>query len=169
MIEGVIIKRLDPHCDERGWFMEGFRSEDFGIDVAQVSFALRVAGIKNGWHVHKNHSELFVVVRGILRLAMRDCREGRDICVDYPRDDLFNEWVMFGYSDTPEQYEEVVMSEYDNVAVLVPAGVAHAYRTFTDTIISYAATETYESSQHDEGRIEPDRWGNEWMRDIEAR
>lgn len=166
MIEGVKIKELGTFSDERGYFREVCRFPDFDVTPMQASHAFRVAGQSNGWHIHRYHDELFYVARGVLRLCLKDCRTGTGVRVSYPYDDLWDVTVNFGLSKTPDEYEEIVMSEHCTLAVLVPAGIAHGYKVLSDVDIFYFATKTYETSRHDEGRINAGRWSHDWMRGI---
>lgn len=170
MIEGVIVRDLVTHTDERGFFREVARFEDFGIEAKQVSHAYRATGIANGWHIHAQHSELFYVPRGILRLCLKDCRTDKFTSVSYPYDNLEQQGIVFGLSSTPGEYNEVVLGEFIPKAVLVPPGVAHAYKVLSaDCDIVYVATATYETSKHDEGRIRWDYWKHDWTRSTEVR
>lgn len=169
-IEGVIVRDLTTHCDERGFFREIVRFGDIGFIPAQSSHAVRVAGVVNGWHIHRRHDELFFVVQGVMRLCLKDCRDGYFHNIDYPYDDIHGLDVRFDISSTPSEYQEIVLSEYEPRVAVVPRGVAHGYVVLSGPChIVYWATETYDTSRHDEGRIKPSRWGIDWMRNIEIR
>ncbi len=169
MIEGVQILELKSFGDERGFFREIMRAGDINVSIAQISHAFRIAGISNGWHIHRYHKEVFYVARGSLRIAMKDCRCGKSMFVAYPYNEE-SKWVNFGLSSTPLEYQEVVIGEYTPRIVVVPAGVAHGYRVLQDTDIIYAATATYETSRNDEGRLPPDIWPlHDWERGIETK
>ena len=170
MIEGVVVKEIKRHPDERGFFSEIVRFDDLGIIPKQESHAYRVTGVSNGWHIHLFHIETFYVVRGVMRLCLKDCRYITSVLVDYPYDKLYKQAVNFVPCETCGEYMEVVLSEYDPKAVVVPAGVAHGYKILEAADIIYTATATYETSQHDEGRIEWNRWPeHNWTRNIEVR
>ena len=170
MIEGVVVKDLVTHPDERGFFREVVRFGDVGFDVKQASHAFRIAGQANGWHIHRYHHELFYVTQGVLRVCLKDCRNGYPIQTDYPYDDLREQPVVYGQSSTELEYQEVVLSEYDPRFVIVPRGVAHGYKVLQDADIFYFASATYETSRHDEGRIDPSRWPqHDWTRGIPTR
>ena len=164
MIEGVQVLELKSYSDERGFFREVIRFTDLGIAPAQESHAFRIAGIANGWHIHRYHRETFYVVRGSLRVVLKDCRTGEPIHVSYPYNHDEKD-VIFGLSGTPGEYQEVVIGEYTPRIVSIPAGVAHGYRVLQDTDIIYTATATYETSRNDEGRIDPSYWSeHDWQR-----
>lgn len=169
MIEGVKISDLKTYPDERGFFREIIRFDDFESSPKQASHALRVAGISNGWHIHRYHRETFYVVRGIIRLCLKDCRHGGVEVISYPYDHKDKD-VSFGLSTTPGEYMEIVLGGQVPRVVSVPAGVAHGYRILQDSDIIYTATATYETSMHDEGRIAPDRWPeHDWTRGVETK
>lgn len=60
-IDGVIIKRLARHKDERGWLAELFRSDEippeFSPEMAYMS--LSHAGVVRGPHEHVHQADLF--------------------------------------------------------------------------------------------------------------
>lgn len=170
MIEGVKIVPIVRHTDERGFFNEIVRFDNLGIDPKQESHAYRVAGVSNGWHIHRYHIETFYVIRGIMRLSLKDCRNGWPITVSYPYDNITEMAVVFGSSQTPLEYAEFILSEYDPKAIVVPAGVAHGYTVLKECDIIYTATATYETSRRDEGRIKWDYWqDHDWTRGIEIK
>ena len=55
MIEGVEIKELRTHLDERGFFRELIRVSDefFHEGFGQWSHSLMYMGTAKAWHVHK--------------------------------------------------------------------------------------------------------------------
>lgn len=171
MIEGVIVKDLVTHADERGFFREAARFDDFGIEAKQISHAYRATGIANGWHIHRRHHELFYVPRGILRLCLKDCRSEDTLYIAYPYDGIESITDSFPKSSTPDEYAEIILGEFNPKSVLVPPMVAHAYKILSaDCDIVYVATATYETSRHDEGRIQWDYWPeHDWTRSTEVR
>jgi len=171
MIDGVKVVELKTYPDERGFFREIARFGDMGIVPQQISHASRITSIANGWHVHQNHSEMFYVTKGVLRLCLKDCRTNKTIWVGYPYSGIESMSCNFGESSTPNEYMEVVLSEMMPKTVLVPPGVAHAYKVLGgECDIVYAATATYETSRNDEGRIAYNHWPeHEWWREVEIR
>jgi dTDP-4-dehydrorhamnose 3,5-epimerase len=170
MVDGVQVIELTSHGDERGFFREIARFRDFGFNSEQLSHAFRIAGIANGWHIHRYHREMFYVVRGSLRLVLKDCRTGDPIPVLYPYNNHDLKLVNFGLSSTPLEYQEIVIGEHMPRIVIVPAGIAHGYRVLQDTDILYAATDTYERTRNDEGRIAPNFWPqHHWERTTETK
>jgi dTDP-4-dehydrorhamnose 3,5-epimerase len=76
MIEGVVIKTLKTHGDNRGFFREIFRfSEEFeNVSVRQLSHSLVKKGVIKGWHGHKKQSQWNYVVTGLIKVALHDNR-----------------------------------------------------------------------------------------------
>lgn len=171
MIEGVKILELKTFSDERGFFREMIRFSELGIDAKQISHAHRGTGVANGWHIHQHHSEIFYVSLGVMRLVLKDCRNGETVLVEYPYSgDVVNR-VNFGKSSTPNEYMEIILGEFDPKVIVVPNGVAHGYKILSgECDIIYAATATYETSRHDEGRIPYAFWPeHQWHREIDIR
>jgi len=138
MIQGVSIKRLERHPDERGYFMElgRFDEDTFFNDpgVAQASLPLRLAGV-TAWHVHPHQVDWWWVAQGDLQVALIDRRTG---------------------SDTFNQVAEFYMGEhYDQSFVLkIPAGVAHGFRVRLGPMrLLYFTSMTYNEAE--EQRLDP--------------
>ena len=76
MIDGVIVKRLVTHSDERGFFRELFRfPEEFSdVPVGQLSHSLVNEGVIKAWHGHKVQSQWNYVVSGLIKVGLHDNR-----------------------------------------------------------------------------------------------
>lgn len=72
MIEGVIIKELVTHTDDRGFFREVFRfSEEFkNLSIGQLSHSLVKEGVIKAWHGHVYQSQWNYVVVGKIRSSI---------------------------------------------------------------------------------------------------
>ena len=77
MIDGVIVRELLTHHDDRGFFREIFRFvEDLpGLQIGQMSHSLVNAGIVKGWHGHKMQSQWNYVAVGKIKVALYDDRK----------------------------------------------------------------------------------------------
>ena len=55
MIEGVVVRNLKTHSDERGYFRELIRVTDdfFAEGFGQWSHSLMFNGVTKAWHYHK--------------------------------------------------------------------------------------------------------------------
>jgi dTDP-4-dehydrorhamnose 3,5-epimerase len=136
MIEGVEIKDLRSHPDERGFFREVIRVTDafFGEGFAQLSHSYMHPGVAKAWHVHKTQVDWWYVPVGALKLALYDTREG---------------------SPTRGERQELYLGEmYPAQVVKIPPGVAHGCRALTGTHLLYVTSRTYDPAE--EGRIPHD-------------
>lgn len=137
MIEGVVIKQLIKHPDERGFFQEIIRSTDdfFKEGFGQLSFSFVHHGIIKAWHLHKVQSQWTCVVKGTAKVALHDCRENSK---------------SFGKT------MEIVTGENNEAIVYkFPPGVAHGYQCINGPmLVLYVTSGTYDLS--DEERISYD-------------
>jgi dTDP-4-dehydrorhamnose 3,5-epimerase len=137
MIQGVEVKDLLTHRDERGFFRELARDTEEIVSEgwAQVSHSLMHPGVAKAWHVHATQVDWWYVPVGDLKVALYDTREG---------------------SSTRGQLDEFFLGEhYDAKLLKVPAGVAHGCRVIGDTThLIYLTSKTYNPDE--EGRIPHD-------------
>ena len=110
MIDGVIIRPLKTHGDERGFFREIFRfSEEFDdVPVGQMSHSLVKTGVVKGWHGHTEQAQWNYVVTGQIKVALLDDRK---------ESPTYNERLDFFSGD-----------EQEPSAYYFPPGVLHAYK-----------------------------------------
>lgn len=110
MIDGVILKQLVTHADERGFFRELIRVTDdfFSAGFGQLSHSLVYPGIIKAWHAHKVQSQWTYVATGLLQVALHDNR---------PDSPTFRETMEFLAGDNQPA------SVYS-----LPSGVLHGYR-----------------------------------------
>ena len=75
-IDGVVLKELTTHADERGFFREIVRVTDpfFGEGFAQLSHSLMYPGVAKAWHIHKAQVDWWYVPLGNLKVALYDLR-----------------------------------------------------------------------------------------------
>ena len=68
MIEGVVLKTLVTHTDERGFFREIIRSTDdfFKEGFGQWSHSLMYPGVTKAWHIHEKQTDWWYVMDGTL-------------------------------------------------------------------------------------------------------
>ena len=69
MIEGVVLRALETHSDERGFFRELIRVTDdfFSEGFGQWSHSLMYDGVIKAWHLHRIQTDWWYVVSGVLR------------------------------------------------------------------------------------------------------
>ncbi len=135
MIDGVQLKQLKPHVDERGFLMEMLRSDDpIFTAFAQCYVSMNYPGVVRAWHYHKRQADHFVVVKGVCKVVLFDMRDG---------------------SPTHGEVQELFLGENNPILVKVPVGVAHGYKT-VGTEPSYLInfpTELYDPADPDEFRL----------------
>ncbi len=135
MIDGVHIKRLTRHCDERGFFMEILRDDDELLArFGQTSYTMSYPGIIKAFHWHRRQDDLWFVAAGSALVVLHDLREG---------------------SPTRGETQSLITGEQDPALVLIPAGVAHGYKVLGDRPLGlfYHTTESYDRAAPDEERI----------------
>ena len=75
--QGVSVRSLQTHHDERGSLTELFRASwGTGIDVVQWNYSESEAGVLRGVHVHVKHADYLIVLRGRASIGLRDLRMG---------------------------------------------------------------------------------------------
>lgn len=148
MIDGVEVKALTTHVDERGYFRELIRVSDsfFGEGFGQWSVSMMRPGVVKAWHYHKAQVDWWYVATGTLRVALHDLRP-----------------------NAPSRGETMEMLMGDNqppIVLRVPPGVAHGCRCVAGpACLFYVTSRVYDPS--DELRLPSDdpRIGYDWTRD----
>jgi len=111
-IEGVEVRSLQKHEDERGWLSELYRTDEWDHRVALCYLSWTQPGKARGPHEHLYQSDYFAFLGpGMLRLYLWDAREESKSHLDRMRLDVG--------ADNP-------------VVVLVPPRVVHAYKCISD-------------------------------------
>lgn len=109
-IRDVVVKDLRKFVDERGWLTELFRhdelSEEFYPTMAYIS--LTQAGVTRGPHEHVAQADLF--------------------CFIGPSNFKLRMWDNRPDSETYRSVMTLFVGEDNPTSVIVPKGVAHAYR-----------------------------------------
>ena len=135
MIEGVEIKQLTKHADERGYLMELLRCDDAIFrKFGQAYVSLNYPGVVRGWHYHKKQDDYFAVVKGMAKVALYDARED---------------------SPTRGQVDEFFLGEQNNILLKIPVGVMHGYKTVgaEPSLLINFPSEPYDPQQPDEYRL----------------
>lgn len=146
MIDGVLIKELVRHPDERGYFEEMIRKTDdfFAEGFGQVSHSFMVSGVVKAWHVHKTQVDWWYLLQGVIKVALFDLREN---------------------SKTHRELMELVLgSDEPNKIIKIPPGVAHGLKVLEGPAdLVYVTSGMY--TKEEEGRIlynDPDI-GYDWI------
>ena len=135
MIEGVEIKQLRVNADERGFLMEILREDDEIFQhFGQAYVSLNYPGVVRAWHYHKLQDDFIAVVKGMIKLALYDARDG---------------------SPTKGQVEEHFLGEQNNILIKIPVGVMHGYKTIgvEASLLLNFPTKTYSRAEPDEYRL----------------
>ncbi len=150
MIDGVQTKALIRHPDERGFFEELIRRSDpiFAEGFGQLSRSSMVTGVVKAWHVHTTQVDWWYVVKGTVKVALYDGRQG---------------------STTHKELNEFTLGEAGQDVILkIPAGVAHGLKVMRGPAeLVYVTSSMY--SKDEEGRIAYDdpEIGYDWVQGME--
>jgi len=146
MIDGVVLKNLTTHIDERGFFREIIRVTDdfFKEGFGQWSHSLMYPGVIKAWHIHKKQTDWWYVGTGVLKVVLYDKRPE---------------------SATYRQSLEVMLGDgYEPSILKIPPGVAHGCKCLAGPAnLFYITSHTYDPEE--EGRIPHDdlEIGYDWL------
>jgi dTDP-4-dehydrorhamnose 3,5-epimerase len=152
MIEGVVLKELVTHTDERGYFREIIRVTDdfFKEGFGQLSVSRMYQGVIKAWHIHKNQIDWWYVGSGVLKVVLADRRKE---------------------SKTYGQIMELLMGDNQKSGVLrIPPGVAHGCKCLSGPAdLYYVTSSVYDTAE--EGRIKYDdkEIGYDWLKGPEIK
>lgn len=152
LIQGVWLKSLITHADERGFFREVLRTTDdfFSEGFGQWSYSLSHTGVIRAWHWHRLQTDWWFVPVGVLKAALYDLRE------ESPTYGVTNEFMMG--------------DNYDPMVLKIPPGVAHGFKVVQGpACLSYITSRVYDPA--DEGRIphDDDTIGYDWLKGPEIK
>jgi len=151
LIDGVEIKQLTTHPDDRGFFREVIRTSDpfFAGAFGQWSHSMMVTGTIKAWHVHNIQTDFWYVVSGLIRAAVA--------IITKPE---------VGSSHYVKKYNQFLMGDNQPPIVLkILPGVAHGLKVLQGPAhLLYITSEEYDGS--DEGRIAYDALGYDWHKEV---
>jgi len=134
-IDGVAIKQLRVIPDERGRLMEMLRSDDEVFEKFGQSYVTTTyPGVVKAWHMHKKQNDNVVCVRGMIKLALFDGREG---------------------SSTKGEVMEIFLGEHRPILVHIPREVYHGWKCVSEyeAYVVNTPTELYDYDEPDEYRL----------------
>jgi len=134
-IEGVKIKPLKVHCDDRGYLYEVLRSDDeFFNGFSQSNITMTYPGVIKAFHWHKKQDDIWVVAKGEIMAVLYDLRKK---------------------SKTYGTVQTVFMGDNNRIALYIPRGVAHGYKVLgtEPAILVYYTNQLYNPKDPDEQRI----------------
>lgn len=146
MIEGVEVKKLITHCDDRGYFREILRDDD-GLysRFGQTSFTKTNPGVIKAFHWHKRQDDLWYIADGMAKVVLHDIRDN---------------------SKTKGETDVICAGEDNPVLIKIPIGVAHGYQVLGNkpVMLFYHTTESYDPKNPDEERVSFDdpKIGFDW-------
>ena len=131
-IDGVEIKSLTPHSDERGWLAELYRADEVDSDAEPVMGYISVTkpGVSRGPHEHKDQSDRFCFAGpGTFEVRLWDNRPD---------------------SPTYGSRQTVIVGEASPAIVFIPPGVVHGYRNLssTDAMVVNLPNRLYAGEDH---------------------
>ena len=104
-MDGVIVRELGVHADDRGWLVETYRSDEVAFQPVMSYVSMTKPGIARGPHEHMKQSDYFCFF-GNFRLYLWDNRKGSP---------TYGEKLFFDIKEKPHM-------------AVVPPGVVHAYK-----------------------------------------
>ena len=137
MIEGVKVKELTPHADERGYLQEIVRKDEkIFEEFAQLYVSLNYPGVVRAWHYHRKQNDFMTVVKGMAKIVLYDAREG---------------------SPTRGEIDEFFVGEHHRILIRIPAMVMHGYKTIgvEPCLLINLPTRCYDPNDPDEFRVPP--------------
>ncbi|MDY6797114.1 MAG: dTDP-4-dehydrorhamnose 3,5-epimerase family protein [Actinomycetota bacterium] len=134
-IDGVKIKPLNRHCDERGYLLEVLRDDDDLLErFGQTTYTVTYPGVIKAFHWHRKQSDLWYVAQGEAQVVLYDLRSE---------------------SPTYRRTQVIYAGEHEPILIVIPPGVAHGYSVLGDRPVSlfYHTTRSYNPADPDEERI----------------
>ena len=104
-MEGLEIRELKVHSDQRGWLAEIIRDDETAFRPVMSYLSMTKPGLLRGPHEHRDQADFFCFV-GNFRLYVWDNRK-----------------------DSPTYLEKkIIETDTAPVVAVVPAGIVHAYK-----------------------------------------
>lgn len=141
MIEGVILKKLIVHQDERGALFEILRADEkIFKKFGQAYITICKKGWVKGWHYHKKQWDYFCVVRGKAKIVLYDRRRSRQ---------------GGERKSSSESLSEYILSAEKPQLLRIPPGVIHGFECISkqECWILNIPTQPYARAKPDEYRL----------------
>jgi len=123
-IQGVVVRSLTRHGDERGGFTETYRQEWFeGPAMVQGNRSDSAAGTIRGLHFHRKQADYWLCLKGTLLACLFDARPG---------------------SPTEGVTQGIVLTDATNAGIYIPPGVAHGFAALEDSTLTYLVDNYYD-------------------------
>ena len=137
LIDGVAVRRAIVLPDERGRLGEIMRADDpWFKKFGQVYFTTTYPGVVKAWHYHRQQTDHFYVIKGMVKIALYDQRE------DSPTHGVVN---------------ELYLGEHRPGLLRIPPGVLHGWMCVSqsEAHIVNVVSEMYNYANPDEFRSDP--------------
>lgn len=134
-MEGLILKPLQAHCDDRGRVMEMLRADDpFYAGFGQAYFSTIYPGVIKAWHAHQRQTDTMVVIKGMCKIGFFDDRPESTTC---------------------GQSKMVVAGEHRPLLVQIPPGIYHGFKAISheEVLLVNLPNEPYNPASPDELRL----------------
>lgn len=136
MINGVLVRPLTWHSDQRGSLAELVRADDpelMIVPFGQVYVTTLYPGVVKAWHLHRTQWDRMVCLRGRVLLGLVDGRED---------------------SPTRGAQMRLVLGDRDFHVVLIPAGVWHGLKNIAgdEAMVVNVVSQPYDAAAPDEVR-----------------
>jgi len=80
-IDGVVVKELTVHADDRGYLLEVVRDDDRVFhEVKQTTFTVAYPGVIKAFHWHRRQWDIWFFASGMAQTVLHDLREGSPTC-----------------------------------------------------------------------------------------
>lgn len=160
MIEGVQLKQLTTHADERGFFREVLRGSDeiFKEGFGQWSHSMMHQGTIKAFHLHHVQYDYWYVAIGVIKAVLVDLRSTEAWTVGELK--FLNHPDLVYPKGLP--LAQFLLGENQPAQVLkIPPGVAHGLKVLQGPAhLFYITSREYDPA--DEGRIPFDSLGYDW-------
>ncbi len=136
LIHDVRVQPLRVVPDERGRLMEILRCDDeFFSGFGQVYLSTVFPGVVKAWHYHEKQEDRFTCVRGMVKAALYDDREGS------PSRGMVNEFYV---------------GEHSPRLIVIPKGVYHGWKCVSEyeAYVINVPSKPYSRDDPDEFRMD---------------
>ncbi len=133
MLEGIKVKPLKRHFDERGFFVEVMRVDWRDIlgedNIVQANISMSYPGIIRAWHRHvRGQVDYFLVLKGSIKLC--------------------------AYDDETQELNELILTWQEPNLVRIPGKYWHGFKVLGDepALLLYFTNKLYNYENPDEER-----------------
>lgn len=124
-IEGAVVVQLERFGDDRGSFMEMWREEWLpgAPRMVQSNRSESAKGVLRGLHYHLKQSDFWIVVEGVMLVALYDFRMG---------------------APSEGRCWQRELTADDPVGLFIPPGILHGFLALEDAALIYLVDQAYD-------------------------